>query len=57
MVTLMLLAIFRPRVWPEYFSLSILENPLLGINRMRDNDEGNHFEMAPMKYAKVKDFD
>ena len=43
MITLTLLATFRPRIWPEYFNLSIIENSLLGLNRFRDPNDQNHF--------------
>ena len=54
MITLALLVTFRPRVWPEYFTLSIFEDPLLGRNRQfDDHDDYNHFQIAPMKQAKL----
>jgi hypothetical protein len=41
MITLSLLVTFRPRHWPEYFSLGIMDSPLLGFGLAR-YDEGEN---------------
>mmetsp|Transcript_25688 Transcript_25688/g.24974 ORF Transcript_25688/g.24974 Transcript_25688/m.24974 type:complete len:128 (-) Transcript_25688:233-616(-) len=44
-----LLYVFRPRAFPEYFSLGIADVPLLGVRAFHDNEENEpRWQIAPL---------
>ena len=51
----MLLWVLRPRVWPDYYYLGVLEVPLLAGFGARNNQDlvEERRIIAPMKYAKI----
>lgn len=51
-----LLWVFRPRQWPEYFNLGILDEPLMGVRGDPNHDSGEQRVIAPINQATIKPY-